>query len=240
VSPAEPGAEPGANPVAVRLARLEAEIRRAAERAGRDAASVTLVAVVKGVGAGEVALAHAAGLRHFGQNRVAEAEAAVLALGELSPAPVWHLIGHLQRNKARRALGFAHTVDSVDSLRLARELDRLAGAASRRLPVLLEVNVSAEPSKHGVSPAALPELLDEVVALPALEVQGLMTVGPLTDDPERQVGAFHALARLREDLSGRIGRALPRLSMGMSGDYRAAIAAGATEIRLGRVLFGER
>ena len=233
----EPGPYATAPAVATRLAELKATIALAARAAGRDPQDVTLVAVVKGVAPALVAAAHAAGARHLAHNRVPEALALQAALGPLDPPPCWHMVGHLQRNKVRRALDAFDTLDSLDSWRLAQALDAAAGAAGRILPVLLEVNVSGEPAKQGVAPEELPALAEAVAASTHLSVAGLMGLGPLTADPGAVRAAFERLAALRLDLALALGRPLPRLSMGMSGDFTLAIAAGATEVRLGQALF---
>jgi hypothetical protein len=187
-----------------------------------------------------VAAAHAAGLRHFGENRVLEASPKLAALADLAPRPTWHLVGHLQRNKAQRALAAFDGVDSLDSPRLAEALDRLAAEAGRVVPVLLEVNVSGEAAKHGVAPAEAEALARAVARLAHLRLEGLMTVGPLTEERAAVTAAFRALAALQAELARRVpGPTWQRLSMGMSGDYDLAVAAGATELRLGRVLFGD-
>ncbi len=232
--------EADAAAVGRRVATVRARVAAAAVAAGRDPGSVRLVAVTKGVGEAAVRAAQAAGVGHFGENRVPEAELKVRALADLTPAPTWHLVGHLQRNKAKRAVALFHTVDSVDSVRLAVTLDRLAAVAGRRLPLLLEVNVTAEAAKHGVHPAEAVDVARQIAALPSLVLQGLMTVGPLTDDRQAIAAAFRGLAALRAAVVRQVpGLDLDRLSMGMSGDYDLAVAAGATEVRIGRALFAD-
>lgn len=197
---------------------------------------VTIVAVTKTHGPEAVRAAVAAGLTAVGENRVQE------ALGKqeaLAGVPVeWHLIGSLQKNKARQVVGRFALVHSVDRFDLAQELDRRASAGTRQ-SILLQVNCSGEPQKGGVEPGDLADLLSRVAALPALEVRGLMTMAELTDDPDRQRAAFAQLRELREEMRGR-GFELPELSMGMSGDYLVAVEEGATMVRLGTLLFGER
>jgi PLP dependent protein len=178
----------------------------------------------------------AAGLRDVGENRVQEALQKQEGLADL---PVqWHLIGTLQRNKARNAVGRFALIHSVDRVDLAAELDRRSTDGGRQA-VLLQVNCSAEPQKGGVAPESLPALLDELQTLGRLEVQGLMTMSALTDDQAEQRRAFRLLRELRE-AAERSGHRLPELSMGMSADYAIAVEEGATMIRLGTVLFGER
>ncbi|MEP7228150.1 MAG: YggS family pyridoxal phosphate-dependent enzyme, partial [Gemmatimonadales bacterium] len=171
-----------------------------------------------------------------GENRVQEALQKQQALTDVSVA--WHLIGTLQRNKARNAVGQFALIHSVDRVDLAAELNRRSTDESQQR-VLVQVNCSAEPQKGGVSPEALPSLLDELRILDRLEVQGLMTMSALTDDPAEQRRAFRLLRELRE-AAERSGHRLPELSMGMSGDYAIAVEEGATMIRLGTVLFGVR
>jgi pyridoxal phosphate enzyme (YggS family) len=197
---------------------------------------VRIVGVTKTHGPEAVRAAVAAGLRDVGENRVQEALEKQQALTDLSVE--WHLIGTLQRNKARNAVGRFALIHSVDRMDLAAELDRRSTGEGRQR-VLVQVNCSAEPQKGGVAPGLLPALLDELQKLARLEVQGLMTMSALTDDPEEQRRAFRLLRELRE-AAERSGHRLPELSMGMSGDYAIAVEEGATMIRLGTVLFGAR
>jgi PLP dependent protein len=223
-----------------RLDDVRERLRGAARSANGGGADITVVAITKTIPAATVAAAHAAGLRHFGENRVIEAEPKLAALAGLVPVPTWHLVGHLQRNKAKRALAAFDLVDSLDSPRLAEALDQLAAEAGHVVPVLLEVNVSGEAAKHGVGPGDAEEVARAVARLPHLRLEGLMTVGPLTDDRAAVLAAFQALAALRAQLAHRVpGPTWHRLSMGMSGDFDLAARAGATEVRLGRILFGD-
>ncbi len=197
---------------------------------------VRIIAVTKGHGPGAVQAAAAAGLHEVGENRVQEA----LEKQELAGAAdvAWHLIGTLQRNKARHAAGRFTLIHSVDRLDLGAELDRRTVPDARQ-SILVQVNCSDEPQKGGVEPDGLPALLDGLRALARLEVIGLMTMSALTDDTDEQRRAFRRLRTLR-DASEREGHRLPELSMGMSGDYPVAVEEGATMVRLGTVLFGER
>jgi pyridoxal phosphate enzyme (YggS family) len=198
---------------------------------------VRIVGVTKTHPAEAVTAALAAGLRDIGENRVQEA---LQKQDVLQGAAVeWHLIGTLQRNKARHVVGRFAFIHSLDREDLAVELDRRLAAAGRRQPVLVQVNCSAEPQKGGVAPAELPSLLDRIAGLEHLEVRGLMTMSALTEDRAEQRRAFRLLRELRE-AGERAGHQLPELSMGMSGDYPIAVEEGATMIRLGTVLFGER
>jgi pyridoxal phosphate enzyme (YggS family) len=206
------------------------------QRAGHWSHPVRIVAVTKTHSADAVRAAHDAGIDAVGENRVQEALSKQDATAGI---PVeWHLVGTLQRNKARHAAGRFALIHSVDRLDLAAELDRRT-VEGRRQPVLVQVNCSAEPQKGGVEPLALPELLDGIAALDRLELRGLMTMAPFSDDEAIQRPPFAMLRRLRDD-GERSGHRLPELSMGMSGDYGAAVEEGATIVRLGTVLFGER
>jgi PLP dependent protein len=218
-----------------RLAQVREAIARHQAVAGWTH-PVRVVAVTKGHGPEAVRAAVAAGLPDVGENRVQEALAKQEALTGV-PA-VWHLIGTLQRNKARHAAGRFALVHSVDRADLAAEVDRRTAEGTRQR-ILVQVNCSGEPQKGGVEPEALPSLVDAVLALPRLELVGLMTMSALTDDTGEQRRAFRLLRELREAEEGR-GHRLPELSMGMSGDFAMAVEEGATMVRLGTVLFGER
>ena len=220
-------------------ARL-AQVREAVARhqlVGGWSHPVRVLAVTKGHGPDAVRAAAAAGLEDVGENRVQEAVAKQEAAGS---APVtWHLIGTLQRNKARQAVGRFALIHSVDRLDLAAELDRRAAAGPEVQRVLVQVNCSDEPQKGGVEPSALMPLLEAMAALRHLEVAGLMTMSALTEDLAEQRRAFRRLRESREQ-GERAGHRLPELSMGMSGDYTTAVEEGATMVRLGTILFGER
>jgi len=218
-----------------RLVEVRERIAGAQARGGRTA-PVTIVAITKTLDASAVRAAVDAGLGAVGENRVQEALAKQEAAAGL---PVdWHLVGSLQRNKARQAAGRFALIHSVDRLDLAAELDRRMPGDARQ-PVLVQVNCSAEPQKGGVEPAGLPALLDAIRALPRLDLRGLMTMAELTDDSARQRAAFGLLSRLRAEAEVR-GHRLPELSMGMSADFEVAVEEGATMVRLGTILFGER
>jgi PLP dependent protein len=218
-----------------RLAAVRDAVARHQEVGGWSH-GVRIVAVTKTHGPEAVRAALAAGLREVGENRVQEALQKQEALLDVSVE--WHLVGTLQRNKAKYAAGRFVLIHSVDRADLAAELDRRAAPGSRQ-PILVQVNCSAEPQKGGVAPASLPVLLDQLRLLDRLEVQGLMTMSALTDDRAVQRRAFRLLRELR-DAAERSGHRLPELSMGMSGDYPIAVEEGATMIRLGTILFGER
>ncbi|HMG18525.1 MAG TPA: YggS family pyridoxal phosphate-dependent enzyme [Gemmatimonadales bacterium] len=208
-----------------RLAQVRAEL----------GGGVTIVAVTKGFGPDAVRAAVAAGLADIGENRVQEAVQKQEALPELTGIR-WHLIGHLQRNKARLVPGRFEMVHSVDSLELANELDKRAAG----LRVLLQVNVAHESQKSGCAPEEARTLARQIAALGNLRLEGLMTLAPFTDDVEVQRRTFRGLRLLRDTINEEEGLWLPTLSMGMSGDYATAVAEGATVIRLGTVLFGPR
>ena len=212
-----------------RLTQVRAEIARIAEH------PVTIVAVTKGFGTDAIQAALAAGLADIGENRVQEAMQKQDALRG-HPGIRWHLIGHLQRNKAKVVPGRFELVHSIDSLELARELDRRASDSVR---VLLQVNVAGESQKSGCPPQEARGLARQIAALGQLRLEGLMTLAPLTDDVEVQRLAFRGLRLLRDSIK-EDGVWLPTLSMGMSGDYATAVAEGATMIRLGTALFGPR
>jgi pyridoxal phosphate enzyme (YggS family) len=233
-----------------RIARVRERITEAARHAGRSPDEVTLVAVTKTHPPEAVAAALAAGIADMGENRVQEASEKIVALAAQREAIRWHLIGHLQRNKARLAAELFDMVHSLDSLRLAEALARHT-PAGRALDVLLQVNVSGEASKEGFdlpggveNSAALPAFLADVgriVALPGLRVRGLMTVAPWGSDREAARPTFRALRLLRDELARRFPQGdWSQLSMGMTDDFAVAIAEGATIVRVGRAIFGER
>jgi pyridoxal phosphate enzyme (YggS family) len=221
-----------------RLEAVRGRIDRAARQAGRDPASVTLVGVVKTVPPERVREAVRLGLADLGENRVQEAEGKIAAVGRAGLR--WHMIGHLQRNKAARAVELFDRIHSVDSIELARALARRAQSAGRSLPVLVEVNVGGEPTKFGVAPGALGALLEGVAARPGLALEGLMTVGPEAAEPEQVRPVFAALRELRGRWESSLGLRLPQLSMGMSGDFEVAIEEGSTMVRVGSAIFGPR
>jgi pyridoxal phosphate enzyme (YggS family) len=228
--------------IAAFQARHRAVLERigaAARRAGRDPAEIRLVAVSKTVPAERLRAAVAAGLTVLGENRVQEGE----AKRPLVPGATWELIGPLQSNKVRRAIETYDVVQSVDSADLAGRLDRLiqeSGGSRVRLPVLLQVNVDDDPAKAGFAPADLEAGLGAILDLPRLRVDGLMTVGRFVDDAEAARPTFRRLRALGERLRSADGRLGPALSMGMSADFEVAIEEGATVVRVGRTLFGER
>jgi pyridoxal phosphate enzyme (YggS family) len=219
------------------LREVQARIAAACSRVGRDPATVTLVAVSKTVPAPALREVLEAGQLVFGENRVQEALA---KMEEVGPPARWHLVGHLQRNKARQAVGRFELLHGVDDLELAREIDRRAQAAGLRQAILLQVNLAGESSKSGVGEAALFELLDGVAALAHVELRGLMALPPPVERAEDSRHWFARLRELGEMAAGRLGQPLPELSMGMTDDFEIAVEEGATLVRVGRALFGER
>ena len=203
----------------------------ACRQASRSPDEVTLVGVSKGMPASRVAEAHAAGLQDVGENRVQEAADKIEALAAQGVRPRWHLVGHLQTNKAKTVTGLFAILHSVDSFRLAQALSR---RAREPLPILLEVNVAQEASKFGFTPQEVASALRSIVDLPNLDVRGLMTIAPQTDQPESVRPVFQRLRELRDELG------LRELSMGMTNDFEVAIEEGATMVRVGRAIFGER
>ena len=215
-----------------------ARITAAALRAGRDPAAVTLVAVSKTVPADRVREAVAAGFGVLGENRVQEGAAKIPAV----PGATWHLVGPLQANKARRAVELFDVIQAVDSVELALRLDRIAGEvrSGRPLPVLLQVNVADDPAKAGFAPEAVAGVLPAILDLPNLRVDGLMTIGRLAVAAEEARPTFRALRELAAGLRDRDPRLGTALSMGMTDDFEVAVEEGATLVRVGRAIFGER
>ncbi|MCK9521102.1 MAG: YggS family pyridoxal phosphate-dependent enzyme [Dehalococcoidia bacterium] len=220
--------------IKARVRTVRERIAAACERAGRDPAGVTLIAASKTQGPGAVAAAWRAGIRDFGENRVQEALAKMPLVEALTGAgldgPRWHLIGHLQRNKAKAAAGAFVILHGVDSARL---VDTLAGSG-HATRILFEVNVAGEATKHGASPEELDALIAHAARYPTISVEGLMTVAPLATDPEDVRPVFRALRLLAE------AHNLSTLSMGMTNDFEVAIEEGATHVRVGRAIFGVR
>ncbi len=227
------------------LGSVQERIEAAARRAGRDPAGITLVAVTKTQPPAVIQAAYDLGLRHFGENRVEEAEAKV---GHLPSAITWHMIGHIQSRKAKRVMPLFDVVHSVDSVKLARRLDHLSAERPEPLPVFLECNVSGEESKYGFAAETWTEdggqrvslfaAVEEILALPNLQVSGLMTMAPIVADPEQTRPVFVRLRQLRDELALTFPQADWRhLSMGMTDDFEVAIEEGATMVRVGRAIF---
>ena len=222
------------------LVRVREQMANAANRAGRKADEITLIGVSKTHPAEAIREAFDVGLRHFGENRVQEWEG---KRGEVATLPAtWHLIGHLQSNKAAKAAKLFHCVDSVDDFALAQRLARASGEfpGGARLRVLIEVHLGGEETKSGVVEAGLPELAEKIKGLPQLQLSGLMCIPPYVDEAEEARPYFARLRELRHRVQSRLGQPLPVLSMGMSHDFEAAILEGATEVRIGAAIFGAR
>lgn len=207
---------------------VKERIARAAERAGRPPDDVLIVAVTKGARPQEIRTAVTAGIRHVGENRVQEAESKAAHLADLRPRITWHMVGHLQTNKAKTALDIFDIIHSIDSVRLAASVSKRAQDV---VPVLLQVNVSGEATKGGFSVVELPQAVERVARLPRLAVKGLMTIAPFTEDPEEVRPVFRTLRELRDSLG------LEHLSMGMTDDFEVAVEEGATMVRIGRAIF---
>lgn len=239
--------------IAQNLRRAQERIAEAALRAGRDPAAVTLVAVTKTFPAEVILAGYEAGLRHFGENRPEEGAVKIPAVHVAlsGPRPTWHMVGHIQSRKADLVVAYFDIVHSVDRLKIAQRLSRFALEAGREIPVLLECNVSGEETKFGFVVDRWQEDVAQreaffaecaaILGLPGLRVEGLMTVAPLTDDPETVRPVFASLCALREALREQFPQASWReLSMGMTDDFEVAVEEGATMVRIGRALFGPR
>ena len=220
------------------LQAVRERIAAAARRVGRNPAEITLVAVSKTRPVKVIRAAHELGLRDFGENRIEEAETKF----SLLPDDVrWHMVGHVQSRKAARAVTPYVLVHSVDTMKLARRLERFAGEAERTLPILLEVNVSGEASKYGLHPAEVEPAVEAMRGFEHLRIQGLMTMAPIVPDPEEARPVFVALRELRQRLAAHFPDLDWRhLSMGMTDDFEVAVEEGATIVRIGRAIFGER
>jgi pyridoxal phosphate enzyme (YggS family) len=221
----------------LRADALRARIAEQCRAAGRNPQEVTLLPVTKTHPAAAVDYAARHGLTAVGENRVQEA---VDKQAQTTAAVRWELIGHLQSNKAKLAVTHFGRIQSVDSEKLLNVLDRAAGELGRKLPILLQVNAGNDPAKFGAEPADAPSLLDLALAKPHLQVDGLMTIAPLSDDPAVARRTFANLRAIRDQLAARTGAPLRELSMGMSGDLDAAIAEGSTLVRVGSALYGAR
>ena len=219
------------------LSAIQERIRNACSRAGREPESVMLLAVTKGQLPEVVSQAAQLGLSLFGENKVQEAKAKIpLCPGRLR----WHMIGHLQSNKCRDAVELFEMIQAVDSLALAEELNKRAEQAAKRMPIMLEVNIAGEASKFGYPPGRLLAELQQINALPRLEIHGLMCVPPWTSEPDRVRPLFRRLRDLKTDCEQLLGVSLAQLSMGMSGDFEIAVEEGSTIVRIGTALFGPR
>ena len=228
-------------PLAERLARVRAQVAAAAEKCGRRAEEVTLIAISKTHPASAVKDLIELGATDVGENRVQEAEEKIIEVGREKVR--WHLVGHLQANKARRAVNLFDVIHSLDSTDLARRLDRLCVEEGReKLPVLIQVDLGHEETKSGIDEKDLPQLIEGIRELNRLELIGLMTLPPFFENAEDSRPFFRRLRELREELAGRgaFGNRKAELSMGMTHDFRVAIEEGATMVRIGTAIFGER
>lgn len=218
--------------------RVRERIARAALRGDRRPEEVVLIAISKTFPVEAIRDAFEAGVRAFGENRVQEWESKQPQLTDLQAS--WHLVGHLQSNKARRAARLFDWIDSVDDIALAAKLDEAAGETNEWLAILIEVQLDPAESKSGVEQHKLPALAEGIAQLPHLQLRGLMAIPPFCEDPRDARPYFRRLRRLRDDLQTQLGRPLPELSMGMSHDFEIAIEEGATQVRVGTAIFGER
>jgi pyridoxal phosphate enzyme (YggS family) len=228
---------PPVTPISDNIARVRERIRAALGRAGRASADVTIVAVTKTFGAEIVREVIEAGITDVGENRVQELLAKQESLGRNCR---WHLVGPLQRNKAGKVVGRVDLIHSIDGVRIAQTVDRIARERGTRVRVLLEVNTSREASKHGATVEETRAVADAIAGLESLDLSGVMTIGPLSGGEAAARECFRTLTRLATELRVSTGRPLPVISMGMSDDFEVAIEEGATMLRLGRVLLGER
>jgi pyridoxal phosphate enzyme (YggS family) len=229
-----------ADEIAARKENVLVRIRRAAERRGRDARSVTLLAVTKTHPPDVVRQAARAGITHFGENRVPEGADKIEAVRGEFPELIWHLIGPLQTNKAKPALQYFSIVESLDRERLATRLEGLLAPDGRSFPVLMELNLGDEATKSGVTAENASALAQSILAQTHLDLRGVMSVPPFTEDPEQARPYFRQLVEIRDRLAGQCGRPLPVISMGMSHDFEIAVEEGATQVRIGTELFGPR
>jgi pyridoxal phosphate enzyme (YggS family) len=225
-----------AGTLSANLDRVRGKIATACARDGRDPATVTLMAVTKTVSPSTIALASTLGIKICGENRVQEARTKV----DLLPDLRWELIGPLQRNKIRAALAIFSRIQTIEDEALARDLERVAAERNQIMPVLIQINVVGETTKHGVAPEEALRLAERVAALPHILCEGLMTVAPIARDSEGVRPVFARLRELRDTIGARIAGSWHVLSMGMSDDFTVAIEEGSTIIRIGRALFGER
>ena len=237
--------------LAENVQRVQQRIARAAEEAGRDPREITLVAVSKTCSVETMLAAYELGIRHFGENRVEEAAQKIPTINsQITQSPnhlpvpspiVWHLVGHLQSRKIKDALLLFDVIHSIDTVSLAQKIAQRAAMLQKTMPVLLEVNIAGEATKYGFAPeprAAFFDAVRTILALPHLDVQGLMTMAPIVAQPDEARPYFRALRELRDELRARFpDRAWQHLSMGMTDDFEAAIAEGATMVRLGRAIF---
>jgi pyridoxal phosphate enzyme (YggS family) len=233
--------DPAQGLLAVRLADVRARVRAAAQKSGRQPDEVRLIAISKTHPASVIKQVCQLGATDFGENRVQEAEGKIVEIGREKVR--WHLVGHLQANKARRAVNLFDVIHSVDSLDLAQRLDRLCVEESREsLPVLIQVDLAHEETKSGIEESELTHMVENLGPLTRVKLIGLMTLPPFFDDPEQSRAFFRRLRELRDELNqrGAFGERTGELSMGMTHDFEVAIEEGATMVRIGTAIFGER
>jgi pyridoxal phosphate enzyme (YggS family) len=216
------------------LETVQKRIARACQRAGRSPDEITLIAVTKTVKPIEIETAFNLGIRNFGENRIQEAGEKIKVLNHLLPGPVWHMIGHLQSNKVKAALDLFDVIQSVDSLGMAEAINQRAQGKIEKIPVLLQINIAAETTKSGFSLNEVESSFPTILRMARIEVRGLMTIAPLVENPEQVRPVFRRLRELRDSFD------LQHLSMGMTDDFEVAVEEGATMIRIGRAIFGER
>ncbi len=220
------------------IAAVQERIAEACQRVGRNPTEIKLVAVSKMVDVTRIETAYGLGLHDFGENWVQEAAAKI---PQIEAPATWHLIGHLQTNKAKRAVELFDVIQSVDSVRIAQAISTAAASAGKEMPVLLEVNVSGEPTKYGFSPEDISAAVDDIARLPAIRIQGLMTIAAIVGHPDEARPYFAKLRQLRDNLRSTYPNIdWQHLSMGMTDDFEVAIEEGATIVRIGRAIFGER
>jgi pyridoxal phosphate enzyme (YggS family) len=233
--------DPAQGLLAVRLADVRARVRAAAQKSGRQPDEVRLIAISKTHPASVIKQVCQLGATDFGENRVQEAEGKIVEIGREKVR--WHLVGHLQANKARRAVNLFDVIHSVDTLDLAQRLDRLCVEESREsLPVLIQVDLGHEETKSGIEESELTHMVESLGPLTRVKLIGLMTLPPFFDDPEQSRAFFRRLRELRDELNqrGAFGERTGELSMGMTHDFEVAIEEGATMVRIGTAIFGER
>ena len=221
------------------IIKIKQRIEKACQKVGRSPEEITLVAVTKTVGIDAIKHALSCGIQHIGENRVQEAEQKFAQIGEKA---TWHLIGHLQTNKVKKALEIFDVIHSVDSLHLAEEINKRAIQMQREIQCLVEVKTSEEATKFGASPEGTIELIQQIAQFPGIRIQGLMTIGAFLPDPEQVRPCFQVLRELRDEVerTGIDRVTMKYLSMGMTNDFEVAIEEGANMIRVGRAIFGER
>ncbi|MGM0602494.1 MAG: YggS family pyridoxal phosphate-dependent enzyme [Bacillota bacterium] len=224
-----------------RLTKVKEEIKKSAEKAGREHEEITLVAVSKNHSVESIKTLKNAGVKLFGENRVQELEEKDNKLKNNNIEIDWHFIGHLQRNKVKYLMRMpnCNMIESLDSWRLAKEINKRAKKNNKTVPLLIEVNIAEDENKYGIKPGKVESFLKKVIKLNNIEIKGLMTIVPYTDNPEKVRPYFKRMKKIQLDLNDRV-HPLPELSMGMSNDFKVAVEEGATIVRIGTAIFGER